>query len=72
MNDSVIFLECDNQIPSTCSFAYPLTCEEIGAMCDRTWESVPEKQCKSTPGFIKDNCKVTCGTPQLKETCKGK
>ena len=64
------FLACENQIPSTCSVPSSLnTCEKLLknwglSSCEATWASSP--YCGSTPGYVKDNCKITC------ETCNGK
>ena len=60
MNDSVNILACENQIPSTCSNPYSITCEYLGHLCEETWASTG--YCGSTLGYVKDTCKIACGT----------
>ena len=78
MNGSVKVLVCVDQIPSTCPIVSSHnTCEKLLTIegfedgCEKTWASIPpfygDGGCRtSTPGYVKDNCKITCGT------CNGK
>ena len=60
----ILILECENGIPSTCSNHGWTTCPGIARFCEQEWSFFPN--CRSTPGLVKDNCKVTC------RNCNGK
>ena len=56
---------CDNKVPSTCKFSDERNrekkCEHLKGQCDSNWYGFTEA-CKNTPGKVRENCRITCGT----------